>query len=108
MSRPCLNTLCSKLSSIHVYLVSSHYRFAASQGVHWYTFDSEYEIEKMAKFDPSAELLVRLKVGNPHSVVFQVNHYGVLLTHKCGLKKRFKLPYYCLCTYSLIISLECL
>ena len=35
----------------------------------------------MAKFDPSAKLLVRLKVGNPQSVAFQVNHYGVLFTH---------------------------
>ena len=64
-----------------MYLVSSHYRFAASQGVHWYTFDGEYEIQKMAKFDPSAKLLVRLKVGNPQSVAFQVNHYGVLFKH---------------------------
>ena len=74
-------TVCSKLSSIHVYLVSSHYRFAASKGVHWYTFDSEYEIQKMAKFDPSAKLLVRLKVDNPQSLVFQVNHCAVLFTH---------------------------
>ena len=52
---------------------SSYYRFAASQGVHWYTFDSEYEIQKIAKLDPAAKLLVRLKVDNQLSVTFQVH-----------------------------------
>ena len=49
------------------------YRFAASQGVHWYTFDSEYEIQKIAEIDPAAKLLVRLKVDNQLSVSFQVH-----------------------------------
>ena len=55
-------------------------RFAASHGVHWYTFDGEYELQKMAQLDPSAKLLVRLKVDNPQSVVFQVYQYTLLFT----------------------------
>lgn len=33
----------------------------------------------MAELDPSAKLLVRLKVDNPQSVSFQVNQYTMLL-----------------------------
>ena len=49
------------------------FRFAASRGVHLYTFDSEYELQKMAKLDPTAKLLVRIKVDNPKSVEFEVH-----------------------------------
>ena len=45
----------------------SHGRYAASHGVHLYTFDSESELQKIADADPSAKLLVRLAVDNPLS-----------------------------------------
>ena len=50
-----------------LWLVHLPSRFAASQGVHWYTFDSKYELQKLAELDPSAKLLVRLKVDNPQT-----------------------------------------
>ena len=38
----------------------------------------------MAALDPSAKLLVRLKVDNPQSVEFQVHQYSLMLvTHAC-------------------------
>ena len=44
---------------------TSRGRYAASCGVHLYTFDSESELQKIANADPSAKLLVRLTVANP-------------------------------------------
>ena len=70
-------------SPCKVYLASSPCRFAASQGVHWYTFDSEYEIQKVAALDPSAKFLVRLKVDNTQSLIFQVLQYAVLFLQSC-------------------------
>ena len=74
-------------SPCKVYLASSLCRFAASQGVHWYTFDSEYEIQKVAALDPLAKFLVRLKVDNAQSLIFQVLQHAVLFLHACSQKK---------------------
>ena len=70
-------------------------RFAISKGIRMMTFDSEYELNKMAQIAPGAQVLARIKVPNVGSVVELSVKFGVepsdaipLLTkaHKLGLK----------------------
>ena len=44
-------------------------RFAASHKVNLMTFDSEYELNKIAKYAPRARVLIRIKVPNVGSIV---------------------------------------
>ena len=44
-------------------------RFAQQHGVSLMTFDSEYELQKIARFAPGASVLVRIKVPNVGSIV---------------------------------------
>ncbi len=44
-------------------------KYAASQRVKMMTFDSEYELDKIAKYAPGAKVLVRIKVPNVGSIV---------------------------------------
>ncbi len=44
-------------------------RFAASHKVNLMTFDSEYELNKIAKYAPKAKVLIRIKVPNVGSIV---------------------------------------
>lgn len=70
-------------------------RFAISKGIRMMTFDSEYELNKMAQIAPGAQVLARLKVPNVGSVVELSVKFGMeppdaipLLTkaHRLGLK----------------------
>ncbi len=70
-------------------------RFAMSKGIRMMTFDSEYELNKMAQIAPGAQVLARLKVPNVGSVVELSVKFGMepsdtipLLTkaHRLGLK----------------------
>ena len=66
----------------------------------------------MAALDPSAKLLVRLKVDNPQSVKFQVHQYVCGVIHTCIVIRSavnnllLSSAHYTL--YSLTVSLECL
>lgn len=69
--------------------------FAASKGVNLMTFDSEYELNKIAKFAPGANVIVRIKVPNVGSAVELSIKFGVepadaigllIKAHKLGLK----------------------
>jgi ornithine decarboxylase len=51
---------------------------AAERGVDLMTFDSEYELDKIAEHAPKARLLVRIKVPNVGSVVELSLKFGVL------------------------------
>ncbi len=44
-------------------------KFAASHNINLMTFDSEYELNKIAKYAPQAKVLVRIKVPNVGSMV---------------------------------------
>ena len=44
-------------------------KYAASQKIQMMTFDSEYELDKIARYSPKAKVLVRIKVPNVGSVV---------------------------------------
>ncbi len=44
-------------------------KFAASHNIELMTFDSEYELNKIAKYAPNARVLVRIKVPNVGSMV---------------------------------------
>ncbi len=44
-------------------------KYAASQKIHMMTFDSEYELNKIAQYAPKAKVLVRIKVPNVGSLV---------------------------------------
>jgi ornithine decarboxylase len=44
-------------------------QFAAKHGVRLMTFDSEYELNKIAKYAPGAHVLIRIKVPNVGSLV---------------------------------------
>ncbi len=44
-------------------------KYAAGQKIHMMTFDSEYELDKIARYSPRAKVLVRIKVPNVGSVV---------------------------------------
>ncbi len=52
-------------------------QFAARQGVKLMTFDSEYELSKIARYAPEAKVLVRIKVPNVGSVVELSLKFGV-------------------------------
>ncbi|MCM8765192.1 MAG: type III PLP-dependent enzyme [Candidatus Omnitrophica bacterium] len=52
-------------------------KFAAKAGVDLMTFDSEYELSKIAKFFPGARVIVRIKVPNVGSVVELSLKFGV-------------------------------
>ena len=68
---------------------------AKRRGVELMTFDSEYELDKIAEHHPGAKLLVRIKVPNVGSVVELSLKFGVepadavaflIKAHKLGLK----------------------
>ena len=70
-------------------------KFAMSKGIRMMTFDSEYELNKMAQVAPGAEVLARIKVPNVGSIVELSVKFGLeppdaipLLAkaHKIGLK----------------------
>ncbi|MFA5794904.1 MAG: type III PLP-dependent enzyme [Candidatus Brocadiia bacterium] len=70
-------------------------KFAMSKGIRMMTFDSEYELNKMAETAPGAEVLARIKVPNVGSIVELSVKFGLeppdaipLLAkaHKLGLK----------------------
>jgi ornithine decarboxylase len=44
-------------------------KFAAQHGVRLMTFDSEYELHKIAKYAPGSKVLIRIKVPNVGSIV---------------------------------------
>ena len=52
-------------------------KFAMSKGIDLMTFDSEYELYKIAKYAPGARVLVRIKVPNVGSVVELSIKFGV-------------------------------
>jgi len=68
---------------------------AARRGVKLMTFDSEYELDKIAEHAPGASVLVRIKVPNVGSIVELSLKFGVdpadaidllIKAHKMGLK----------------------
>jgi len=68
---------------------------AAGKGVEMMTFDSEYELDKIAEHAPGARVLVRIKVPNVGSVVELSLKFGVeppdaidllIKAHKLGLR----------------------
>jgi len=44
-------------------------KFSAAKGINLTTFDSEYELDKIAKYAPKAKVMVRIKVPNVGSIV---------------------------------------
>ncbi|MCM8764284.1 MAG: type III PLP-dependent enzyme [Candidatus Omnitrophica bacterium] len=52
-------------------------KYAAKNGVDLMTFDSEYELAKIARFCPGARVIVRIKVPNVGSVVELSLKFGV-------------------------------
>ena len=69
--------------------------FAKGQGVNLMTFDSEYELNKIAKFAPGASVIVRIKVPNVGSAVELSIKFGVdpsdaipllIKAHRLGLR----------------------
>jgi len=70
-------------------------RFAAKYKVNLMTFDSEYELTKIAKYTPEAKVLVRIKVPNVGSIVELSIKFGaepadaiplLIKAHHFGLK----------------------
>jgi len=70
---------------------------AARRGVRMMTFDSEYELDKIAEHAGGAEVLVRIKVSNVGSIVELSLKFGVdpadaigllIKAHKLGLKPK--------------------
>jgi len=70
-------------------------KYAEEKGVDLMTFDSEYELNKMASIFPGARVLVRIKVSNVGSVVELSIKFGVepadaipllIKAHRLGLK----------------------
>ncbi|MEO0069111.1 MAG: type III PLP-dependent enzyme [candidate division WOR-3 bacterium] len=70
-------------------------QFAHRQGVNLMTFDSEYELNKIARYAPGTQVLVRIKVPNVGSVVELSLKFGaeppdavplLLKAQKLGLK----------------------
>ena len=70
-------------------------RAAVDRGVKMMTFDSEYELDKIAEMAPGARVLVRIKVPNVGSVVELSLKFGaepadamdfLIKAHKLGLK----------------------
>ncbi len=69
--------------------------YAQTKGVTLMTFDSEYELNKIARYCPSANVLVRIKVPNVGSVVELSIKFGadpadaiplLIKAHRLGLK----------------------
>ena len=69
--------------------------YAVEKGIRLMTFDSEYELNKMAAVAPGSEILVRIKVPNIGSVVELSIKFGVepadaipflIKAHRLGLK----------------------
>ncbi|MCX7919616.1 MAG: type III PLP-dependent enzyme [bacterium] len=69
--------------------------YAKSKGITLMTFDSEYELLKIAQYCPGAKVLVRIKVPNVGSIVELSVKFGVepadaipllIKAHKLGLK----------------------
>ena len=70
-------------------------RYAMAKGINVMTFDSEYELYKIAKYAPGARVLVRIKVPNVGSIVELSIKFGVdpidaipllIKAHRLGLK----------------------
>lgn len=70
-------------------------KFAYKKGIHLMTFDSEYELNKIARYAPGAKVLVRIKVPNVGSMVELSIKFGVeaadaipllIKAYKLGLK----------------------
>lgn len=70
-------------------------KYAASKGIDLLTFDSEYELNKIAKYAPGSRVLVRIKVPNVGSMVELSIKFGVepadaipflIKAYKLGLK----------------------
>lgn len=70
-------------------------KFATNHNVNLMTFDSEYELNKIAKYSPSAKVLVRIKVPNVGSIVELSLKFGaepadaiplLIKAHRLGLK----------------------
>lgn len=70
-------------------------RYAHKKGINLMTFDSEYELNKIAKYAPGAKVLVRIKVPNVGSMVELSIKFGVepsdaipllIRAYKLGLK----------------------
>jgi ornithine decarboxylase len=70
-------------------------KFASSRNVRLMTFDSEYELDKIARYAPRARVLVRIKVPNVGSIVELSLKFGaepadamplLIKAHRLGLK----------------------
>lgn len=70
-------------------------KYAHKKGINLMTFDSEYELNKIAKYAPGAKVLVRIKVPNVGSMVELSIKFGVepqdaipllIKAYKLGLK----------------------
>lgn len=71
--------------------------FTADKGINLMTFDSEYELDKIHRFHPGAEVLARIKVPNIGSVVELSIKFGadpadaiplLIKAYRLGLKPR--------------------
>ncbi|MCM8817808.1 MAG: type III PLP-dependent enzyme [Candidatus Omnitrophica bacterium] len=60
-------------------------RFAAKNGIDLMTFDSEYELNKIAKIFPGARVMIRIKVPNVGSVVELSLKFGAEPADAMGL-----------------------
>ncbi|NSW83320.1 MAG: type III PLP-dependent enzyme [Syntrophothermus sp.] len=60
-------------------------RFAVEQGVRWFVFDNEYELEKFKSYGSDINLLLRLSFPNPDCVVNLSYKYGVPPDEATGL-----------------------
>ncbi|XP_055959819.1 ornithine decarboxylase-like [Mercurialis annua] len=63
----------------HSCKMASHIKYAASVGVNLTTFDSKDEIDKIKKWHPKCELLLRIKVNDESSWRSMGNKYGASL-----------------------------
>ncbi|HEX7319947.1 MAG TPA: type III PLP-dependent enzyme [bacterium] len=70
-------------------------KFAVNRNVKWMTFDSEYELDKIARYAPEARVIIRIKVPNVGSVVELSLKFGaepadaislLIKAHRMGLR----------------------
>lgn len=63
----------------------SHIKFAASRSVLKMTFDNEFELRKISRCHPTAELLVRIRADDPDAICNLGAKFGVSVEQACHL-----------------------